>query len=725
MAQSMLAVRKGLAVAVGVFLAQFAGLTVASAGETLHLKWNSIRLSENSIQGLLDSEREVRNPYWANRAEERSALYRVIQFPRRITDEDRMALERQGVEVLRYLPEDAWVVRVPAARDRGFRTLGTKIRSSSRILPEWKVSEELFAELNSGKRKSLPLLVTAYDSLAADEVEAELKRISGIQFFSRRKNAFLVKTSPDRVQRLAAIEAAEWVQEVPQFVTFDYQAWDDSASSEPEIVAPPAITGYESGTRLMNFDRAWEKGFRGEGQHVAVADTGLDSGVEATLHADFKGVFAQGYLTGLGADSWGDPQGHGTHVMGSVVGTGSLSDWNFRGGAHRARLHAMGLWSAIFDNIVPPTDFEDLILPAYENGARVHSNSWGSPRDLGAYDSFAAGADDFMWKNPDLLLVFAAGNSGEDRDRDGRIDEGSISSPGTAKNVLTVGASENLLAQGGIQKKLSELRDGTRKWGVAPIADDTLSNNSNGLAAFSSRGPTKDGRIKPDLVAPGTNIVSTLSQHPKAGKLWGAYDAHYAYAGGTSMATPLTAGAAVVAREFLVESKRISSPSAALVKATLMHTAHDLFPGQYGTGPKQELPVRRPNAHEGMGRVDMDAVVSLRESDLLVDAKAGVGVGEVYGEEVQVDGGQVIRATLVYTDAPGAASASIALVNNLDLRVRGPSGRIQSIGDRVNNWEHIEFTAKESGSYQVSVVGENVPQGRSGKQPFALVVSVR
>src|SRR5262249_10882903 len=158
----------------------------------------------------------------------------------------------------------------------------------------------------------------------------------------------------------------------------------------------------------------------------------------------------------------------------------------------------------------------------------------------------------------------------------------------------------------GIQNKLGDLRDGSKKWGVEPLKSDTISNNPNGLACFSSRGPTKDGRIKPEIVAPGTNIVSTRSRQPKASPLWGEYDANYVYAGGTSMATPLTAGAAAVVRQYLTQTRGISAPTGAMIKATLMHTATDLFPGQYGMGAGQELPTQRPNIHEGYGRVNVD-----------------------------------------------------------------------------------------------------------------------
>ena len=258
----------------------------------------------------------------------------------------------------------------------------------------------------------------------------------------------------------------------------------------------------------------------------------------------------------------------------------------------------------------------------------MHSNSWGASGNFGEYDSMASNVDEYLFNHQDILVLFAAGNSGQDANQDGVIDENSISSPGTAKNVLTVGASKNYILVGGIQKTLGKLRDGDKKWGVPPLRDDTLSNTPDGLACFSSRGPTSDGRIKPEVVSPGTNIISTRDHQPGAELLWGAFDDNYLYSGGTSMATPLTAGAAAVARQFLVEQRQIADPSSAMVKALLMHTAYDMYPGQYGTGPTQELPTRRPNVHEGYGRVDMDVATRLGAETTLVDNHDGLATGE-------------------------------------------------------------------------------------------------
>jgi serine protease AprX len=337
----------------------------------------------------------------------------------------------------------------------------------------------------------------------------------------------------------------------------------------------------------------------------------------------------------------------------------------------------------------------------------------------------ASQVDEFMAANPDMLVMFAAGNSGVDADKDGRVDQNSIGTPGTAKNVMTVGASKNLILKGGYQMKLSEtrLKD---SWPTEPLASSKLSENAMGMAAFSSRGPTADGRMKPDVVAPGTNILSVHSSVKGAEALWGLYNNDYAWSGGTSMATPVAAGGAALIRQYLVEGRGIASPSAALLKAVMMHTATDLFPGEFGevgATHGQEFLTPRPNVDEGYGRVDVDKATNLGAA-ILVDERAGLATGETHTYPVTVTSAAKLTATLVYTDAAGSASAAKALVNDLDLVLVDPSGHETSLNDHVNNSEMIQANVS-SGNYTVKVKGTSVPTGpANGKQPYALVLSL-
>jgi serine protease AprX len=109
----------------------------------------------------------------------------------------------------------------------------------------------------------------------------------------------------------------------------------------------------------------------------------------------------------------------------------------------------------------------------------------GSALGDGSYDSQASEVDDFVWNHRDMLICFAAGNEGRDANSRGSIDNSSLTPPGTAKNCLTVGASENL-------RRTFNLTYGQGfGYPANPIASDLVADNAEGLAAFSSRGPHK------------------------------------------------------------------------------------------------------------------------------------------------------------------------------------------------------------------------------------------
>lgn len=709
---------RGLIVNSTLFLALWVAIS-AHAGETIRFQRGSLRPEAGTKIAATTETQD-----W------------ILQFQKAPTWQEQVQLQRQQLQILGYLPDDALVVRGSQGQILAAKMKNANVRALMAYPAGMKLAANLPALSIFSRTRVQRYLIKAFLPADLVPISQEIER-RGLGLIQQADgNSLVVEAIEANLLKLAEIQGVEHIQEPTRWQTMDFKDLDSKSEDVNDPVNPEGgdftdLTGMESGTKLMNFAKAWELGFEGQGQIASMADTGLDSGDKGSIHQDFSGSVVEGQIFGLYSKSWGDPMGHGTHVAGSIVGRGTASpisatsSWHtLRGGAPAAQFVGQSMWSPMLSNLMVPSQLGGMFGKAYEKGARIHSNSWGAANNLGAYDTYAFQVDEFMFANQDMLILFAAGNSGADKNKDGRIDPGSVSSPGTAKNALTVGASENLVFVGGLQKKVSEFRQAKDEWPAEPIWSSKVSDNAQGLAMFSSRGPTSDGRLKPEIVAPGTNILSVRSQDPKAEPLWGIYNKDYVWSGGTSMSTPLTAGAATVARQILQEKYAVANPSAALVKALLMNTAFDLYPGQYGEGglsQGQEIIQRRPNSDEGYGRVDMQNLVT--RTLQVWDEKIGVLQGENKIYEIEVISTVKAVITLVYTDAPGSINAAQALVNDLDVSLIASDGTVKAEPkDRINNHEIIEMTLAP-GKYQIRVNGAKIPLGRDGRQPFALIMS--
>jgi hypothetical protein len=452
--------------------------------------------------------------------------YYFVQFTGPITREMKGRAEQAGADLLSYVPNNAYLARMSEETRRQVEELPI-VRWVGIYQPAFRISEPLRSRVEKGLIEKPPpsrelkiqppagaapagpqrlqLTVLVFQGEEPERVGAEIESLGGtVAMTSKdsRGSKLLVEIPPERLDDLARIQGVKWIEpfELP---TLRNDTARGVINVAPVWSAPPGLTG--------------------AGQIIAVADTGLDSGVnDATLHDDFEGrVVAldsspvQAYLGVLnaGADDGASDldSGHGTHVAGSCVGDGTVSGGAFSGVAPDAGLvfHAIEQWT---DQTAPdpdgysltgiPFDLAPFFQQAYDAGARIHTNSWGGG-DPGEYDAFSEDVDQFVWDHPDALILYAAGNDGEDADLDSVIDAGSVTPPGTCKNCLTVGASEN-------NRPAITLTYGS-VYG-ATIDQDLIANQANGMAAFSSRGPTDAGRIKPDLVAPGTMIASTRTQ---------------------------------------------------------------------------------------------------------------------------------------------------------------------------------------------------------------------
>lgn len=471
---------------------------------------------------------------------------------------------------------------------------------------------------------------------------------------------------------------------------------------------------------LMNVDRANNSGYTGKGTMVIVTDTGLDSGDLENIHDDFQNKNVIGVVGELNTSrtDWRDLNGHGTHVAGSAVGTGAHYGGEYAGTAREASLYFICIGdSSSYLSDLSDNDFAN----AYNAGGRVMNNSWGSSSYGfdGEYTAEAQRYDTISRQYPDLLLIFAAGNENCKIDL---YDNFNLSYEGICKNAMTVGASENYRPEypyyygmlfGDVDPEDPYFYDN---------AAEPNNGIQQGMACFSSRGPAKDGRAKPDIVAPGTWIYSVESLYDDDND--GERKSYYTYKFGTSMSSPLTSGAAACALQYLKENTNIAAPSSALVKALLINGARTMGKGQFDD--YTEIPEVDPNWVNGFGHVNLNESLDPSCGELFATEgtinETGQSVSYFFTKESEGP----VSATLCWTDYPGTVGAKLALVNDLDIVVSDGENEYYSGGkaasnDHLNNCERCRVDSFPAGSrIEVKVVGCNVMEG---PQNFALCVS--
>ena len=428
----------------------------------------------------------------------------------------------------------------------------------------------------------------------------------------------------------------------------------------------------------------------GSNQIIAVADSGLDED-----HGDFGSRIIGSYDV-IGDGSTADKHsGHGTHVSCTVLGDGSRG--GYAGVAPEAELYFQAMENDNSGNFQSPS-LNSLLDSAYNAGARIHTNSWGSSQasQQGKYNSDTEDVDDntnyydrYYSGREGLTVLFANGNDGP--------DSGTVSPPATAKNAISVGNHLN-------------------RYQGAP----------NSISDSSSRGPTEDNRIKPDVLAPGGYVRSCLAQEAtdtSGGTIQpGGWYVQYS---GTSMATPNAAGVASMIREYIVEIAQRPSPQGALVKAMMVLGAQDV-------GSKDI-----PNNDEGWGRINVrNSLAPSNGQGIWVDDRSvmsGTGNSKSYSFNISQSNTE-LKVVLAWSDERGSRFSTSQLVNNLDLEVTSPDGQTTYYGndfangvstttntrDSINNLEVVLIENAVQGVWTVKVV--DTYHGGSKIQPYGIAV---
>ncbi|MCS7106115.1 MAG: S8 family serine peptidase, partial [Candidatus Aenigmarchaeota archaeon] len=607
--------------------------------------------------------------------------YYIVQLKGPIEKEWKNQLKQLNLEIIDYIPDYTYLVKMRGSLKNQLKNLNF-VRWVGIFQPSYKVDPKLLEErfeekLMKGKKEKnvsekVEVKILLFNSDDVSNVRKEIKKLGGsvIDYGNKFIIASLKKSD---IASIALIPSVKWIEE----------------HLEPKLFL-------DVSARIISAPVAWNLGINGSGINVSVIDSGVDTGNLTTIHPDLRGrvVALKDYTETNDSDGIAeDFHGHGTHVAGTILGNGTASNRNYTGIAPAANLivqkafNDIGFYSG-------PSDYEVLFNDSFNLKAVISSNSWGA-NTYGDYTSIDAEVDDSVRKY-NLTIIFAAGNSGP--------CSLSTSSPANAKNVIAVGATEN-----------------NKSYVISDYPG--YCDNPNQVAFFSSRGPTEDGRTKPDIVAPGTAILapkSTLASdqtyEPYGGVVKGN-GGDYGYLAGTSMAAPHVAGvAALITQKYFETFGKYPSP--ALVKAMIINGADDIG-------------YEYPSYIQGWGRVNVNKTLfeTTTRRIILKEENTSLATYNYSAYKFRVDNASELRITLVWTDVPGSPLTSKALVNDLDLIVVSPrrvyrgndfTFPFDDSSDNLNNVENVFIKNPETGNYTIIVYASNIP---NETQRYALVIS--
>jgi subtilisin-like proprotein convertase family protein len=645
----------------------------------------------------------------------------VVRFQRNPGWLEKAALEAAGARIVAPLPGQAYLVDVPPGRPVALAAIAG-VDWAAPYLPLDKIAPEVAASLGSGDDADLAVVVQLFGDADPHTVAAEL-RASGFRVAgSGRGGTFgrlVILATPEEVRNRVTVLAGRndvfWI----------------GLRGRRTLANDNAIWVGQSGLNGGQTTPVFNHGIRGEGQVAAILDTGLDADMcyfrdpvlglplanigtgSAAVDPNHRKVLAVDFL--WNADDPADPadwdnQGHGTHVAGTLAGDDLANPIVHDTGDGHAPAAKIVVQDAGYASDAcgdlpgigcPVTDLNPVFRQAYDQGARVHSNSWNDNENASVQNNYtdaSVDVDEFMWNHPDFLIVFACGNRAL-----GGV--GTMGSPSTAKNGVATGATYN-------------------------------GQSSIYLSDISAWGPTADGRIKPDVVFPGASIQSAGNDGNVGTSNCGTQGRT-----GTSMTAPAVSGLALLARQYFTEGWYPTGapvpgdgfiPSAALLKAMLVNSA---VPIQFDA---EGRPITIPSNEQGWGRVLLDNALhfsgdarGLWVADDVGDFTSPSDPPVIFQLEMQ-DTGEPLEVTLAWTDYPSTTAAATNLVNDLDLRVDGPSGGFwgndffQGVSknggspDRLNNLEQVLIADPAPGNYSIQISPHAIP---AGPQSFSLVVT--
>ncbi|KAL0244635.1 hypothetical protein GEMRC1_008717 [Eukaryota sp. GEM-RC1] len=467
--------------------------------------------------------------------------------------------------------------------------------------------------------------------------------------------------------------------------------------------------------------------FTGKGEIVTVSDSGIDPHHVMFLDDDGQSFsdfdLQEGKVSNHSkiarydtvSGSRHDHDGHGSHVS-AIINGSPVSGSNHQGIAHNARIAMIDLCGSDCSTLSIPSRPASMYTSSFLIGSRIFSNSWGLS-SLGIYDSLAQSVDQFIYQNDDVIMISSAGNSGNAGLR-------TISSPSSSKNSLSIGSS--------FSGRWSA-ESGCCHYNGQPgccSRHDTITKASrifhlDNVPAFSSRGPSDDSRIKPDLIVPGDPIVSCDAN--SGNRLFSM--------SGTSMSAPLISAGAALIREGLRDIR----PSGYLIKGLIVLSCR-ASEGDVWWGSWFVSSITRDV--QGFGRSILSRVLPTSGIQETLNSFRSVSGEFIWFADRQVltnskneveyvlniRNSNVATVVLTWYDVPGDLSKRKSLENNLNLFVISDRYRWLFGNDFLNSTRFFDnFNTVESAN--LSLVHDNhlrvlvsSPFLPSGTQRFSLAV---
>lgn len=678
----------------------------------------------------------------------------LVQWPEGFNKAHRDAFKAAGGHLISPIANKTYLALVPASMDLSGVTQGKVMAKAAapawadEMAPEWKLDPAVAASLATKvtakpsdatlARYNVQIVYTGGEAATRKALQT-LSSGAALHSAWRDFETWTIQAQPDAIETLARLNGVMWIEP-----SYDSRPGGERAG----LVMANQVTGAGTDVAAPGAYATWLKkvGLSGAGVTVQIMDTGLSQGiatnVPGTSHPDFIGRIV-GIDNPTNDPLGNDVGGHGTInasiIMGQPKAINSLTGMPYidplgyllgQGVAPNAKIFA----TKIFDNqenFIPGSSmsvrtFDSLVQSAEMVGAHLSANSWGEPLAAGVYDATAQLFDRLTRRagttgiNQSMTFVFCAGNNGQTGSQ-------TIWSPGSAKNVITVGAGEN--------SDKGEL-DGS-------YCGPNESNDIRDIVDFSSRGPTADGRLSPTLFAPGVHVTGVASddrayigngvsgrvivqpgEDASARKYYPANQNFYTWCSGTSQATPTVAGAVALLYEYCKKAFGYE-PSPALAKAMLVAGAVDTAGGNrnfVSTNSGEKL-INVPNNDAGWGRCSLAGIVDKPGSSFFVvdQATTLTFTNETRTYQVWVtDSSKPFKVVLAWTDVPASLIPLNALVNDLDLTVSSASGTW--IGnsfangysvqggyiDGVNNLECVFIKNPIPGLYTITVTAKNV-----------------